>query len=314
MKKRIFLMPASAILLLSAGIALFARQAGSEPGTPVSVIVTAEPKRGKTIPPLVADDVAVTQGREKRHAISLDPLSGSKLQILLMIDDSVAESFNTEIPSLKNFVMALPANAEVGIGYMRNGTTQMTSEFTADHAAAAHAIRLAEGPGGADVSPYDSLTDALKKWPGAKGPDAPRREVVMISSGVEGLGGGFASDNPYVNAGIQAAQKAGAVVYTIYSPSVGHTGHSFWRSSWGQNFLSQLSDETGGEFYAVGFGSPVSFEPYLKSILDALEHQYRLTFVARSQGKSGLQEVHIKVIEKDASMAAPDKVFVPAGS
>ncbi len=307
-------MAAAPLLLLSTAIASFARQAGSEPGTPVSVIVTAEPKRGKTIPPLMADDVAVTQGREKRHAISLDPLSGSKLQILLMIDDSAAESFNTEIPSLRNFVMALPANAEVGIGYMRNGMTQMTSEFTADHAAAAQTIRLAEGPGGADVSPYDSLTDALKKWTAAKGPDAPRREVVMISSGVEGLGGGFAPDNPYVNAGIQAAQKAGVVVYTIYSPSVGHTGHSFWRSSWGQNFLSQLSDETGGEFYAVGFGSPVSFEPYLKSILEALEHQYRLTFVARSQGNSGLQEVHIKVIEKDASMAAPDKVFVPAGS
>ena len=76
-----------------------------------------------------------------------------------------------------------------------------------------------------------------------------RREIVMISSGIEGLGGGFTPDNPYVDAGIQSAQKAGVVVYTIYSPSVGHYGHSYWRSTWGQNFLSQLSDETGGEFY-----------------------------------------------------------------
>jgi hypothetical protein len=301
-------------LLLSASISLFARQAGSELGTPVSVVVTAEPKRGKTIPPLMADDVAVTQGREKRQIISLEPLSGTNLQLLLMIDDSAAESFNTEIPTLKKFVMALPANAEIGIGYMRNGLTQMTSEFTLDHAAAASTIRLAMGPGGADVSPYDSLTDAVKKWPAANGPEAARREVVMISSGIEGLGGGLAPDNPYVNAGIQEAQKAGVVVYTIYSPSVGHAGHSFWRSSWGQNFLSQLSDETGGEFYVVGFGSPVSFEPYLQEILERLEHQYRLTFVAHAERKPGLQDVRIKVIEKDASMAAPDRVFVQAGS
>jgi hypothetical protein len=150
----------------------------------------------------------------------------------------------------------------------------------------------------------------MKKWPPDK---APRREIVMISSGIEGLGGGFTPDNPYVNAGIAAAQKAGVVVYTIYSPSVGHAGHSLWRSTWGQSFLSQLSDETGGESYTIGFGSPVSFEPYLKSILEALQHQYLLTFVARPEAKAGLQPVRITVKEKDASLAAPDKVFVPAG-
>jgi VWFA-related protein len=279
-------------------------------GTPVSVVVTAEPKRGKTIPPLVAEDLAVTQGKDKRPVTSLEPLRGAKLQLLLLIDDSAAGSFNTEIQTLKDFVTAQPSNAEVAVGYMRNGMTQMTSDFTQDHAAAAKTIRVAVGPGGGDVSPYDSLTDAVKKWPAAK---APRREIVMISSGIEGLGGGFAPDNPYVNAGIEAAQKAGVIVYTIYSPSVGHAGHSFWRATWGQTFLSQLADATGGESYVVGFESPVSFDPYLKAILEAQQNQYLITFVARPQAKAGLQDVRISVIEKDVSLAAPDKVFVPAG-
>jgi VWFA-related protein len=289
-------------LLIVVGCQILAAQ-----DTQVSVVITAEAKRGKTIPPLMAEDLKVTQERDKRQIVSLEPLKDAKLQLLLMIDDSAAGSFNTEIQSLKEFVMALPAGAEVGIGYMRNGLTQMTSEFTNDHAAAAATIRIASGPGGADVSPYDSLKDAMKKWPSTR---APRREIVMISSGIEGLGGGFAPDNIYVNAGIEAAQKAGVVVYTIYSPSVGHAGHSFWRASWGQNFLSQLSDETGGEFYYLGFGSPVSFEPYLKNILAALQNQYLLKFEAHSQHKEGLEPVQIKVIEKDASLAAPDKVFV----
>ncbi len=307
MKKRTHFAEIGSIVLLSSCFSAHAGQTAPEPGTPVSVVVTAEPKRGKTIPPLYAEDVTVKQGRDKRSVVSVTPLNDAKLQLLLMIDDSAAESFNTEIRSLKDFVMALPPNAEVGVGYMRNGMTQMTSNFTPDHAAAANSIRLAVGPGGADVSPYDSLKDAIKKWPQT---DAKRREVVMISSGIEGLGGGFGSDNPYVNAGIQLAQKAGVVVYTIYSPSVGHAGHSFWRASWGQNFLSQLSDETGGESYVIGFGSPVSFEPYLTSILDALQHQFLLTFTVHPQAKPALQAVHIAVIEKDASLAAPDKVFV----
>jgi hypothetical protein len=298
------------LLLFCFAVSAFAGQGASAPGTPVSVVVTAEAKRGKTIPPLAAEDIAVTQNRDKRPVTSLQPLHGAKIQLFLMIDDSAGGSFNTELQTLKNFVTALPSNAEVAIGYMRNGTTQMTSGFTQDHAAAAKTIRVASGPGGADVSPYDSLADAMKKWPAAR---APRREIVMISSGIEGLGGGLTPDNPYVNAGIAAAQKAGIIVYTIYSPSAGHVGHSLWRGTWGQNFLSQLSDETGGEFYALGFGAPVSFEPYLKAILEAQQHQYLMTFTARPEAKAGLQAVHITVKEKDASLAAPDKVFVPAG-
>jgi hypothetical protein len=134
----------------------------------------------------------------------------------------------------------------------------------------------------------------------------------MVSSGIEGLGGGYNSDNPYVNSGIRAALQAGVVVYTIYSPSVGHAGHSLWRTTWGQNFLSQLSDETGGESYMVGFSAPVSFQPFLDSIFEHLKHQYMLTFNARPEQKAGLQPVRIFIPEKDASIAAPDKVYVPA--
>jgi hypothetical protein len=189
--------------------------------------------------------------------------------------------------------------------------TEYTQNFTADHAAAGNAIRLSMGAGGADVSPYDSLTDAVKKWPK---PGAPRKEIIMISSGIEGLGGGYMPDNPYVNAGIQSAQKAGVVVYSIYDPSVGHMGHGLWRNTWGQNFLSQLSDETGGEAYMVGFGSPVSFEPFLNSIRDSMQNQYQLTFEVRPQKKSGLVPIRVTIPEKNASIAAPDKVFVKAGT
>lgn len=312
MKKTRALLGLSAIGFVVAAGCLFARQSNA-PGVPVSIIVTLEPRRAKTIPPVEQSDLTVKEGREQRPITGFVPLHGQEgpLQLMLLIDDSSRGTFDTELNTIKQFVNSLPPTTEIAVGYMRNGMTQLACNFTRDHAAAANAIRVVMGPGGADVSPYDSLTDAIKKWPQGQ---AERKEVVMISSGIEGLGGGYMADNPYVNAGIESALKAGVVVYTIYNPSVGHFGHSFWRNTWGQNFLSELSDETGGDSYIIGFGSPVSFQPYFESILFSLQHQYRLTFVAREEKKSGFQSIRVTVTDsKDVSIAAPDKVWVKAG-
>lgn len=287
-----------------------AGQSTTAPGVPASVVVTLEPKHGKTIPPVEAQDIQVKEAGERRPVEKITPLNNSGMQLLLLLDDSARGTFDTEIGTLKQFITSLPPNFDVGVAYMRNGMAEMTANFTRDHAAAANGIRVAFGSGGADVSPYDSLTDAVKKWPANNG---QRKEVIMVSGGIEGLGGGLNPDNPYVDAGIRSAQEAGVVVYAIYSPSVGHVGHSFWRNTWGQNFLSQLADETGGEAYMIGFGSPVSFQPFLEQIILQWQNQYLLTFSAKPENKSGLQPLHVSVTEKDASVAYPDRVYIRAG-
>ena len=299
----------SYLLLALAG--LIAPAWAQIPGTPASMVITLEPRHGKEIAPIDSQDLTVMQQKEKRPITNFMSAgqNGKTLQLLLLIDNSSRSSFDTEIGTLQQFVRGLQPDVEIGVGYMRNGIDDVAVNFTRDHDAAAKAIRLTLGPGGADVSPYDSLSDAVKKWP----PGAERREVIMISSGSEGLGGGYAPDNPYVNRGISDAQKAGIIVFTIYNPGAGRSGRSLWRENWGQSFLSQLSDETGGEAYINGFGSPVSFQPYLQEISERLAHQYILTFGAKPQNKSDLQAVKVRVTEKDASIAAADKVFVRAG-
>jgi hypothetical protein len=280
------------------------------PGTPVSVLITLESK-GENVATLSRDTLSVRQDKDTRPVTDLRAMKDSPSQILLLFDDSAGGSFDTQLPELKNFITSLPANAEVAIAYMHNGFSQMACEFTPDHAKAANSLRISEGMGGADVSPYDSLSDAVKKWPAS---DAnTRREVIMISSGIEGLGGGLPPDNPYVNAGISSAIKAGVTVYAIYNPGFGHAGHSLWMATSGQNFLSQLTDETGGELYTVGFGSAVSFAPFLADILKRQSEQYVVTFEARAEKKSGLQPVKIRAMAKGISLAAPDKVYVKAG-
>ncbi len=299
-----------AACLVAAALPLLAAPQSSS-GVPVSMVVTLEPRRGKTIPPIEQQDLSVSQGKDKRPITGFVPLQGEHagMQLLLLLDDSASSSIDTQIDTLRQFVKSLPSTTEVGIGYMRNGMAQLTQNFTADHDAAAKSIRVVMGAGGADVSPYDSLSDAIKRWPEKR---AERREVIMISSGIEGLGGGYTSDNPYVNKGISDAQRAGVIVYTIYTPAIGHYGHSFWRMNWGQNFLAQLSDETGGESYFIGFGAPVSFQPFLDQIVKRFQNQFLLTFMARPERQSGLQPVKVRVIEKDADVAAADRVYVPA--
>jgi hypothetical protein len=307
--KSLFSLSTTVAGLCATALFVAAAPQSSPPGVPVSILVTLEPRGGKSIPAIEQQDIAVRESKDKRPVTEFTSVKDADTQLMLLIDDSSRGTFGTEIATLKQFITGLPQNFSVAVAYMRNGMAQLTQNFTLDHNAAANSIRLTIGPAGADVSPYDSLTDAARKWPQ---PGAKRKEVLMIGSGIEGLGGGYFPDNPYVNAGIESALRAGLVVYTIYSPSAGHAGHSLWQNTWGQNFLSELSDATGGESYYIGFGSPVSFQPFLDQFRDAQTRQYLLTFLARPEKKAGFQPIKVSVENKDASVAAPTKVFVKA--
>ena len=94
---------------------------------------------------------------------------------------------------------------------------------------------------------------------------------------------------------------------------MGHYGHSFWRINWGQNYLSQIADETGGEAYFLGLETPVSFSPYLDDLSHRLTHQYLLAFLAKPEKKAGLQRVKLRTEVPNAELVSADKVYVPAG-
>jgi hypothetical protein len=193
---------------------------------------------------------------------------------------------------------------------MQNGRVSMAQNFTQDHAAAAKSVRLALGYFGAAASPYVSLSDFIKRWP--SNPARPRREVLMITSGVDPLYMGTYPD-PYVDAAVQDAQCAGAVVYSIYTPSAGHFGHSYWRTYWGQNFLAQISDETGGEsYYFMGPQPPVAFAPYLDKLNHQLANQFLLTFLAEPRPKAGREPVTITSEIHSVDLVHADRVCVPA--
>jgi hypothetical protein len=216
-------------------------------------------------------------------------------------------SLGSQLGDLKQFIETQPAETSIGIGYMRNGTVEFTEALTADHAKAAKGLRLALGYPGVMPSPFLSLSDLIKRWPAS----AARHEVLLVTTGIDPLGGGVA--DPYLDAAIEHAQRAGILVYAIYAPAAGHGGHSFWRMNWGQNHLAQIAEETGGESYMLGFGPLVSFAPYLAELSEHLAHQYVVTFLVKPGNKAGFQSVRFTTEVPNAEIVAPGRVYVPAG-
>jgi hypothetical protein len=224
-----------------------------------------------------------------------------------LLDDSSNITVANQFDEIRNFINSQPPTTAIGIGYMRDGTVDITQNLTTEHALAAKALRLPVGHLGAIDSIYLSVGDLIKRWP-----ETPiRREVLVISDGIDYFGG-IGPANPYVDTVIEQAQKAGIIIYAIYATGVGHYGHSLFRMNWGQNYLSEIAQETGGEAYFLGYTTPVSFTPYLDDIRGRLTNQYLLVFLAKPEKKPGLQSVRIRTELPNVELAAADKVFVPA--
>jgi VWFA-related protein len=278
-------------------------------GVAVHMVVTAEAHHGKEVPDVHKDDVMVYQGRERRQVADWTPLreEHAALQLFILLDDSSHVSVASQFEEIRNFINSQPPTTAIGIGYMRDGTVDITQNLTTEHALAAKALRLPVGHLGAYASIYLSIGDLIKRWL-----ETPvRREVLAISDGIDYFGG-VGPANPYVDAAIEQAQKAGVLIYAIYATGVGHYGHSVFRMNWGQNYLSEMAEETGGEAYFLGFETPVSFAPYLDDLSQRLTHQYLLVFQARPEKKPGLQSVRLRTELPNVELAAADKVFVPA--
>lgn len=308
MKSKIAMTALLSAWLCLAGAA-WAQQNAPAGGVPAHIVVTVEPKHGANVPTINREDVKVSEGREHDAVTDWIPLQGDRagLQLFVLIDDSLSSSLGSQLEDIRAFINNQLPTTKIGVAYMQEGTAKVIQELTNDHALAAKALRLPMGNGGGEASPYFSLTDLVKRWPEGQ----ERREVLMVTDGVDRYYGIGDPQDPYLMAAIDDAIRAGILVSAIYSPGVGHFGHSYWQSYWGQIYLSQLADETGGEAYYIGFsGAPVSFSPYLEDLSRRLQHQYLLGFQAKPQKKSGFQKVRITTEIQNVDLVSAGRVYV----
>ncbi len=284
-------------------VARYAMAATTSTGS-TQLLVTVETAKNAGPAELKPGDVVVRQDHDKVPVTAVTPVGGQPLELYVAIDQAVGPYFDNKLSDVTNFIKSLPANVSVGVVYLQDGGVSIRQAPTQDHAAAAQAVGLTLP--GTGVSPFESITELLKKWP----ENGMRREIVLISPGIEPFGATGTLDNQFVDQAIEAAQRAEVPVFSIYTPAGGHWGHTFWRETWGENYLSRIADETGGEGYNMTATDPTSLAPYLNDITQKLQNQYRVAFTPRPQSKPGFVTVRATTEVPHVSLLTQDRVWV----
>jgi len=295
-------------LLMGAGATA---QEGGNQGI-ADVVVTVLPKHeGDAVAPSVANqDLSVKVNGKNAKVVKWEPFKSpnDRIELVVLIDDSARSSLGTQLDEIANFVKTLPPNVKAAISYMQNGRATFAAPLSADRQKTVGALHIPAGSPGYSTSPYFCLSDLAKNWPSN---DAQaRREVVMITDGVDTYQPHFDPQDPYVEAAMSDAVKAHLVVYSIYWADRGRADSTGYENNAGQNLMIEVTEATGGRNFWQGSGNPVSFEPYLDELTRRLRSQYELGFVSPLKGKAEVETMKLKLSAPGDDVNAPTQVLV----
>ena len=273
-----------------------------------TITVTAIGKKDAAPPSVSKNDVQLTVNKERKQVAGWE--KGNSLALAILIDDSLDTSAASQWNDLREFILAQPANTLVAVAYASNSSAMVAQDFTTDHALAAKALRIPRGQLGAGSSPYLAVIDWLKRWPDTGG----RRSLLLISSGIDNFRGAWGPFYPDVDTVISRAQRENVNLWSIYSPGFGHRSRSFALSNLGQNNLSKMTDETGGESFYLGTSAPVSFKPYLDELEAHLGNQYLLTFAGDGGSKGKYVRIQLKTELPDVEFSHANNAYINPSS
>ena len=296
---------------LTAGLAAHAQQEGL---VPTQALVNVD---AKSTPPAGPSALVVAVNDRSQPLSAWEPVAPASAQVALLIDDGLRQSVARELDNLRSFVRTLAPGVEVLVGYMQYGHVVAAQPFTTDHALAASTLHLPDGLPGMSASPYLCLSDFVKNWPSgasssSSSPGPPTqhkaRFILMLTNGVDPYNGSTSIMNqgsPYVDNAIADAQRAGVAVYAIYFGDAGMGGGM--TDSSGQDYLSQITQATGGVNLWEGVGNPVSTAPFL-AVSGALAETYIATFNAPLGNNPERDLVRVKFTAAKTKLHAPEKV------
>jgi len=238
------------------------------------------------------------------------PLRGNRggLELVVLIDGSARSSLGRQLDDITHFVQSLPPDARVAIGYMQNGNAALSGPLTTDRAEALRGLHIPAGSPGSNGSPYFARSDLAKRWP-SEDPSA-RREVLMVTNGVDEYNRRLDLDDPYVQAAVNDSVRARIIIYAIYWRDQGRVDQTQYANNTGQNLIQIVTDATGGKNFWIGNGNPVSFQPYLEELNRRFRNQYELSFITRLNGKPEIQTMKLKLSSPGSEVTAPQQVLV----
>lgn len=293
---------AAAALLVAAPI--FAQEGQGQ------ALLTVLPHGKDATATLTQQDISLKINGKEANITRLKTLRdpGDRLEVIVMLDSGARTSIGTQLSDIADFIKSLPPNAKAGVAYMDLGVAKMAGPLTTDHAAAAKGLHLPIGISGEDASPYFCLSDLAKHWP--SNDTGARREVVMISDGIDYYEPHFDPEDPYMEASITDSVRAGVVVYSIFWENKGFMDRTMYGNDSGQNLLMEVTQATGGNSYWEGLGNPVSFQPYFKDLLRRFQNQYELTFTAPLKNKPQVADMKLTSKGVPGKVVSPQQVYV----
>lgn len=231
------------------------------------------------------------------------PVQGRDRELFVVIDDAANpnDDFSSRLQELRHFVTAQPDAVSIGVAYIQNGALQVVENPTTDHQLAAAALRAPAGTEAAN--PYCAVSDLVDRWERK----SVSREIVLVGTQIdESSGEGRACMN--AETAIEDAERAGVIVYALYSPSISNVAKLDATSV----DMGQVAYQTGGEAYLVGHSPAQSIEPFLADISEHLANRYVVKFRPTSNTGNGLQAVNFTAGNADQELMAPDKAWIPA--
>ena len=289
---------------LASSATLFADTPGSAASGNSTITVTAIGKKNAPPPPVSKGDIQLTANKERKQVAGWE--KGDSLTLAILIDESLDSDVANQWGELREFIMAQSPNTAVAVAYASNSQVNIAQDFTTNHALAAKALRIPLGRPGIGSSPYLAVIDWLKRWPSPGG----RGSLLLVSSGIDFFRGAWGPFYPDLDTVISRAQRENVNLWSIYYPSTGHRSHAFGLVNLGQNNLSKMTDETGGEVYYLGFTAPVSFKPYLDELLLHLNNQYLLSFAGDGGAKGKYARIQIKSELSDVEFSHANNAYI----
>jgi hypothetical protein len=296
--------------LLAAGFAVAADQ---KQETQASTVITILPEN-ETPGGIPQDALHLKLDGRQSTITGFTPLREpqSQVEMVVLIDDGARASLGTQMNDIAKFITSQPSDTKVAVAYMMNGRAVLNGPLTTDHQAAIRNLHLPMvGNAGISGSPYFCLSDLAKNWPSNHA--NARREVVMITDGVDYYNVRYDPDDPYVQAAMNDAVRAQLIVYAIYWRSADRFDRTLYAANDGQNLLAQLTQATGGASYWQGTGNPVNLTPYFQDINRRIDNQYELAFMTAIGNKPEMQTIQLHV-SAHAKVAAPQEVYVHPGA
>ncbi|HEY2472843.1 MAG TPA: hypothetical protein VGI45_33975 [Terracidiphilus sp.] len=302
---------ASLVLALAVGGFLAASPAIAQNQGQGRAVVTILPsQKADSVGQIATQNLKLKVNGKESTVTGFSPLqdTNSPVELVLLLDSGARTTLGTQFGDIQKFVGEMPPNTRMAIAYMVNGRADFASQLSPNAADVLKGLHLGNGVPGSNASPYFCLSDLAKNWPSHD--RTARREVLMVTDGVDNYERRFDPEDPYVQTAINDSVRSGLVVYSIYWKDMGRFNAGWYETNAGQNLLLMVTQATGGNSYWEGLGNPVSLAPYLQDLRRRLNHQYELSFTAPSKGKPEVASMKVDLHVPSAKVDAPQKVLV----